>query len=84
MTEYQILTDHTQMRPDDLLEYRCPRFGIVTQWRVVGVRLGATGVQSLVDVTPVTKSAPIDTLAPFSVPEQMTRNLTIIRIAPHD
>ena len=33
MTEYQIITDHTQMRPDDLLEYRCPRFGIVTQWR---------------------------------------------------
>ena len=79
MTEYQTLTDHTQMRPDDLLEYRCPRFGIVTQWRVVGVYLGATGVQSLIDVCPVTKATLHDTSAPFSVPEQMTRGLTIIR-----
>ena len=79
MTEYQTITDHTQMRPDDLLEYRCPRFGIVTQWRVVSVRLGALGVQSLIDVCPVTKVTPHDTSAPFSVPEQMTRGLTIIR-----
>ena len=84
MTEYQTITDHTQMRPDDLLEYRCPRFGIVTQWRVVGVYLGATGVQSLIDVLPVTKSAPKDTPTPFSVPEQMTRHLTIIRRSPND
>ena len=79
MSEYQTITDHTQMRPDDLLEHRCPRFGIVTQWRVVAVRLGALGVQSLIDVLPVTKSAPADTPAPFSVPEQITRGLTIIR-----
>ena len=84
MTEYQILTDHTQMRPDDLLEYRCPILGIIAQWRVVAVRLGATGVQSLIDVIPVTKSAPVDTPAPFSVPEQMTRRLTIIRRAAND
>ena len=81
MTKYQILTDHTQMRPDDLLEYRCPILGIVTQWRVVAVRLGATGVQSMIDVLPITKSG---TPAPFSVPEQMTRHLTIIRRAAND
>ena len=84
MSEYQTLTDHTQMRPDDLLEYRCPRFGIVTQWRVVAVRIGALGVQSLIDVCPVTKASPYDTPAPLSVPEQMTRDLFIIRRADND
>ena len=79
MSEYQTITHHTQMRPDDLLEHRCPRFGIVTQWQVVAVRIGATGIQSLIDVTPVTNVSPYDTPAPFSVPEQMTRHLTIIR-----
>jgi hypothetical protein len=84
MSEYEVITDHTQIRPDDLLEYRCPKFGIVTQWRVVGVRLAGEGYQSMIDVLPVTKIA-IDP-APFSVPEQMTRSLTIIRRdeAPHD
>jgi hypothetical protein len=79
MTEFEFVTDYTQLRPNDLLEHRCPRFGIVAQWRVVAVRRGATGVQSLIDVIPVTKAAPNDTPAPFSVTEQMTRNLTIIR-----
>ena len=84
MTEYQTLTDHRQVRVDDLLEHRCPRFGIVTQWRVVAVRLGALGVQSLIDVCPVTKATAHDTSAPFSVPEEMTRDLTIIRRSHHD
>lgn len=79
MSEYCILTDHTKARPDDILEYRCPRFGIVTQWRIVAVRLGGTGVQSLIDVIPITKSAPPGTPAPFAVPEQMTRGLQIVR-----
>lgn len=79
MTDYTIITEHTHMRPDDLLEYRCPRFGIVTQWRVVAVKLGAEYVQSIIEVIPVTKKAPKEIPAPFSVPEQMTRNLTVIR-----
>jgi len=76
---FSFVEDFTQLRVDDLLEHRCERFGIVTQWRVVGIYLGATGVQGLIDVLPVTKSAPVDTPAPFSVPEQMTRHLVIIR-----
>lgn len=81
---YRTITDHTQLRPDDLLEYRCPRFGLVTQWRVAAVRLGAERVQSLIDVIPVSLAAPSDTKAPFAVPEQMTRGMTIIRRAGHD
>lgn len=78
-TSYRTITDHTQVRPHDLLEYRCPRFGLVTQWRVVSVLLGAEKEQSLIEVLPVTKSTPRDAVLPFSVPEQMTRSLTIIR-----
>ena len=82
MSEYQTITDHTQMRPDDLLEHRCPRFGIVTQWRVVAIHLAGEGYQSMIHVLPVTCLA--SEPAPFRVPEQMTRHLTIIRRSPHD
>lgn len=75
---YETLEDHTQMRPGDLLEYRCPRFGIVTQWRVEGIHLGALHQQSVVEVTPVTHGETPEAKV-MMVPEEMTRSLPIIR-----
>ncbi len=69
-------------RPGDLLEYRCPSFGIVWQWRVLSVCLGSERQESLIEVTPV-MAAPgraheITALTTW-VPEPMTRSLTISR-----
>jgi hypothetical protein len=69
-------------RPGDLLEYRCPSFGIVWQWRVLSVCLGAERQESLIEVAPV-MAAPGNshsgTLVTTWVPEPMTRSLTISR-----
>ena len=73
---FVMINDHTKMQPDDILEYRCPKFGIVTQWRVYEVRLGPVGGNSFVFVKPM--NAP-NLLEPIPVPEQLTRHLLIIR-----
>ena len=77
---YEVIEDHTQMEVDDILEHRCPRFGIVTQWRVVGIYLGASHVQGMVKVQPITK-APAEGHDTMMVPEQMTRGMKIVRKA---
>jgi len=76
---YQTILDHTQLRPGDLLEYRCPHYGLVTQWRVVAVLLGAEGIQSLLEIEPLTKMMPPGVTGTLLVPEQMTRALKMIR-----
>ena len=81
---YQEINDHTQINVGDLLEYRCPRFGLVTQWRVEGIFLGGRNEESVIHVTSVSRrpSSIID--GPMLIPEQMIRHLTIIRAAETD
>lgn len=75
--------EHWQMKPGDLLEYRCPDFGIVWQWRVLAIYLGATKQDGLIEVSPVMAQDGMDGNGRYCesvlVPEPMTRNLTIIR-----
>ena len=74
--------DHSQMMPGDILEYRCPRFGIVWQWRVHGLYGGGERQEGLVEVSPVMGLAPSSawkTYPTTMVPEPMTRGLTLIK-----
>jgi hypothetical protein len=74
-------------RPGDLLEYRCPRFGYVTQWRVVSVCLGALRQESMIEIEPVTNSPGHSTRGTertIWVPEVLVRGLPIFRPAPDD
>jgi len=75
------MSEKLQPRPGDLLEYRCPDFGIVWQWRVHGVYLGAERQEGLIEVSPVMArpGQTPDTQPTVFVPEPMTRALTIIR-----
>jgi len=57
-----------------LLEYRCPTFGIVWQWRVQEVNIAAKSTDSFVEVLPVHGAA-----IPFRIPEPLTRAVTIFR-----
>lgn len=75
---WQIIEDHSQMKPGDLLEFRCPRFGLVTQWKVVGIHLGALRVESLIALDPITNK-PAEGYDTVMVPEEMTRAMTIVR-----
>ena len=73
---------HQSIKPGDLLEYRCPKFGIVWQWRVHSVHLGAERQESLIEVQSVWAAPGTnhhDVLYRTWVPEPMTRNLTIVR-----
>lgn len=74
----KIIEDFKQMKPRDLLEYRCPSTGIVTQWRVQAIELGALHEESLIAVTTITNK-PAKGNSLMMVPEKMTRHLTIIR-----
>jgi hypothetical protein len=75
-------------RPGDILEYRCPNFGIVFQWRVRSVCLGAARQESLVELSPIMAAPGVDAwgrnLATTWVPEVLVRSLTIAarEIAP--
>lgn len=70
-------------RPGDLFEYRCPRFGIVWQWRVHGVYLGSTRQEGLIEVSPVMHTPGTDDNGiehnRVLIPEPMTRGLTLVR-----
>ena len=70
--------DYHQMKPGDLLEYRCPRYGIVWQWRVLEVALGGEREESLIRVSSV-MAHPQPGEAEVMVPEPMTRMLKIVR-----
>ena len=78
------MADLSKMKPGDLLEYRCPRFGIVWQWRVISICIGAQRQESLIEVAPVMANPGYDTEGqkrPTTwVPEPMTRNLTLVEI----
>lgn len=74
--------DHSQMMPGDMLEYRCPRFGIVWQWRVHGLYGGGERQEGLVEVSPVMGLPGSDATRTYPktmVPEPMTRGLTLIK-----
>lgn len=72
------------MKPGDILEYRCPKFGIVWQWRIHSICLGAEKQESLVEVSPVMASPGYNTLHQKQptvwVPEPMTRDLNLIEL----
>lgn len=73
---------HEKMMPGHLLEYRCPRSGMMFQWRVLGVYLGASGQEGMIEVEPVFRSPGTDSQGKeherMMVPEPMTRGLTVI------
>lgn len=76
------MSERKYCRPGDILEYRCPNFGIVWQWHVHGVYLGASRQEGLVELSPVMAQPGMKgdlTAARVLVPEPMTRALTIIR-----
>lgn len=75
---FAFLEDFSKIQPGDYLEHRCPRFGIVTQWRVAGIYLGGLNQESVLAVESVTRTPPTGHAA-MMVPEQMVRNLSIIR-----
>ena len=78
------MSDSLYAQPGDLLEYRCPNYGIVWQWHVHGVYLGASRQEGLIEVSPVMAQPGMkgDMRVPrLLVPEPMTRGLSIIRIA---
>lgn len=76
-----MIVPHEKMAPGHLLEYRCPRFGIMFQWRVIGIYLGATRQESMIEVEPVFLSPGTDSQGKkyprMMVPEPMTRGLTV-------
>lgn len=78
------MSEHKHLSPGDLLEYRCPRFGIVWQWRVLSVCLGGLWQEGLIEVSPVmaTPGAGLDhkPMQTVWVPEPMTRLLTLVRV----
>ncbi|MBY5988209.1 hypothetical protein [Roseovarius atlanticus] len=71
-----------KMAPGHLLEYRCPKFGLVFQWRILGIYLGATRQESLIEVEAVFQSPGTDSAGAaypkMMVPEPMTRGLSVI------
>lgn len=73
---------HDKMMPGHLLEYRCPKFGLVFQWRVLGIFLGGERQEGLIEVEPVMRSPGSDsygrTHERMMVPEPMTRGLTLV------
>jgi hypothetical protein len=75
--------EHDKMQVGDLLEYRCPNFGILWQWRILGIYLGATKQEGLIEVATVMQRAGTDgqgrTYDLMMVPEPMTRTLDVIR-----
>lgn len=69
------------MQPGDILEYRCPNFGIVWQWRVLSICLGADRQEGLVEVKPVMAGdgfAHGKRMETLWVPEPMTRHLQVV------
>jgi hypothetical protein len=42
------------MNVDDILEWKCPKFGNVHRWRVVGIHLGAVQTESLIEMESIT------------------------------
>lgn len=76
-----MIVQHEEMMPGHLLEYRCPKFGIVFQWRVLGIYLGAERQESLIEIAPVMQAPGGDGrryVEATLVPEPMTRCLTVI------
>ena len=67
------------MKPGTILEYRCPKAGIVFQWRVHSIVLGAKGQEGLIEVSPVLARPGLTTSGQIMhttwVPEVMTRPL---------
>jgi len=86
------MTDHSQMKPGDILEYRCPNFGIVWQWRIHSICLGGDRQEGLIEVSPVMAGsgfAPGKMQKTVCVPEPMTRPPDLIQVgmpegATHD
>lgn len=77
--------DHVTVQPNDLLEYRCPTFGIVWQWRVLSCCHGGDRQEGLIELEPVMAAfgqADGRTMKTVWVPEPMTRALKLIRRGP--
>ena len=72
------------MKPNDILEWNCPKFGFKRQWRVLGCHLGGTGQESIIELENVTETAGrVEHISPFPlpslfVPEALLRDLQII------
>jgi len=68
------------MKPGDILEYRCPNFKIVWQWRVLSVCIGSDRQESLIEIQPIMADSGFahnKRMETLWVPEPMTRNLVL-------
>ena len=79
------MAEQVYAKPGDLLEYRCPKFGIVWQWRVLSVCLGTERQESLIEIAPV-MAKPGQTIGgdlqpTVWVPEPLTRQLKVVRVS---
>ena len=72
------------MKPGTILEYRCPKTGIVFQWRVHSIVLGAQRQEGLIEVSPVHARPGLTVswqiMHTTWVPEVMTR--TLVQVDP--
>lgn len=68
--------------PGHILEYRCPKYGLVSQWLVQSIYAGSLSMQGMVEVSVIGRSPGIDrdmiSHERMLVPEEMTRGLTVI------
>lgn len=75
-------------KPGDLVEYRCDRFGILWQWRILSVCLGAERQESLIEMSPVLARPGLDNAGQERrtvwVPEPLTRHLRVVRTGSGD
>ena len=74
------MTERKSCSVGDLLEHRCPRFGLVRQWRVKGIHLGGMHQESVVHLESVSHIKSEE--GPLIVPEALTRSLEIVFRAP--
>jgi hypothetical protein len=76
------MNEQIHCKPGDILEYRCPRFGVVWQWRVLSVCLGAERQEGLIEMASIMAQPGISHEGPHMttwVPEPLTRGLTVFR-----
>lgn len=88
-TETTMAIPHHQLRPGDVLRWKCPFYpSNVHRWRVLSVCLGGMGQESLIEMESLTHSpghsAEFDVpMRVIAVPEVLVRNLTIEDIGDH-
>ena len=67
--------NHKPFGVGDLLEWRCPNFGLTRQWRVNGIHLGGSNQESVCELVSVSHSPSGE--GRMMVPEALLRGLHV-------